>query len=669
MIRDVPKHVTGLPRRNALIAGGTLVALVAGATVVVANSRGPELTLVSEVTEGSVSTMITAKGVAAAAKTANLSFKTNNTIKTIDVKVGDKVKKGQKLGELDNTSLKQALLTAQGTLVQQQAALDLILNDVNPQGLQAIANRAKDVADQAKNNIDIRYKADKKVYERQNTTLKYDKAAIQAAKSNLDTNGCTRNGSTEPQQFPAPAPNVVPVPGPGVQSPTPFGVPTRPTFPNDPDQATAPQNSCRAAYNTYRLAQQKEFNDRSTFINSRENQKVNRGVLRSTYRTALQALATAQNTANIARVNRPNQILAQKALVANAQAGVLAAQSGLKNSFIYAPSDGTVTAIDGAVGEYTAGGNNLTPQTPLAPGTTARIPSVGQLASNDQKNPTNTNATNLSAVNPAGGAFMQLSDLNTFQVVAAYPEADAAKITPGSLAKVTFDAFPAAGYDGTVTSVSPTPVSGPGGASLYYATVLLNQAPPELKSGMAANLSVVVATVQNKAYVVPSNAVQTSGDETYVMIPGENGVPEKKVFTRGSVGDDNSQVMDGLKPGDKVLVPSTGPLPTSDDDAPDAPLGNQPVPVIYNPPAQAQPAPQAAAAPAAAPAAGMDPSMANDPALMGDPMLDGPDPLAGDGGMGSPAQGGQIMAPSGSANAGQAGVNPFAPQPAPAAGN
>lgn len=673
MARGFPSlNVKGVPKRNALIAGGTLVALVAGATVVVVKSQGPELTLTAQVTEGSVSKMITAKGVASAAKSANLSFKRGDNISSIDVKVGDKVKKGQKLGELGTGSVRQAVLSAQGTLIQQQAALDLILNDVNPTGLGEIYRRAKDVADQAKKNIEIRYAADKKVYQRQEDVLKFDRASIRSAEALLEADGCTQDGKAKAQQFPQPVANAAPVPGPGTPSLTPYGVPNRAVFPNDPDQTTGPQSKCQLDYAgttsppSLQVARKTYFTDRTAFINFRNNAKVNRGVLRQTYRTALQAQYTAYNTYNIARVNRPNQIIAQKALVANAQTNVITAQSGLKNSYVYAPSDGTVAAIDGVVGEFNAGGSNLTPNTPLAAGG-ARIPTVGPLAANDAR--TFSGGTQLSAVNPSGGVFMQLADLNTFSVVAAYPEADVAQITNGSLSKVTFDAFPGNEYDGTVTAISPTGVLGPEGKTMYYATVLLNKAPEQLRSGMAANVSVVVATVQNKAYVVPTNAVQTSGDETYVYTPGQDGTPEKKVFTRGAVGDDNTQVVDGLKPGDTVLVPSTGKLPVAGGDAPKAAADSQPVPVIFDNPPPAQAAPAAAPAPAAMPAGGMDPAMMGDPALAGDPMLDGPDSLGGGDAMSGPATGGQIATPQGSANAGQAGVNPFASQPAPSAGN
>jgi len=354
---------------------------------------------------------------------------------------------------------------------------------------------------------------------------------------------------------------------------------------------------------------------------------VNRGVLRATWRTALKDVEIAKNAANIARVNRPNQILQAKANVANAQSNVGAAQSALKDRYVYAPVDGVVTGIGNTVGEFSAGGNNLTPGTAVAPGGTARIPTSGPLASADQKN--FTNGAQLSAVSPIGSAFMQISDLNAFQVVAAYPEADVAQITPGSLSKVSFDALPGKDYDGTVTAVSPTGVAGPEGKTYYYATGLLNSAPDNIRSGMAANVSVTVATVENKAFVVPTSAVQGSDSSPYVYVPGPDGSPQKREFTKGKVGDDNTQVMDGLKPGDTVLVPETGALPKPDKDAyvPPAPAADQPVTVFLDKPPAPAPAPLPITPIAGVPGMpGADPMAAADPTMMDPTMGLGMDP-------------------------------------------
>jgi multidrug efflux pump subunit AcrA (membrane-fusion protein) len=552
-----------------------LALLVAGAaTVVVLSDPDPALTLTAQVTEGQVNKMVTARGTVSAAKTANLSFKAANTVKTVDVKVGDKVRKGQKLGEEDNSSARFALLVAQGTLAAQQAALDLILNDVNPQGLAKIADRWRDVADQQKKNVDLKVEQDQKAYRRLQGAVQFDRAAIRSAQAKLDSDGCTQDGVARP----------------GAALPPLFGAPARPVIPLDPTQTTGPQATCRADYAALQSARKQFFADRTAFLNAKKLRDFDEGDKRTNWRVALKDLETAKNAANIARVNRPNQILQARANVANAQANVAAAQSTVKNSYVYSPVDGVVTGIGNTVGEFSAGGNNLTPGTATAPGGTARIPTVGPLASADQKNLTGGNQ--LSAVNPIGNAFMQISDINAFQVIAAYPEADVAQITPGALAKVGFDALPGKDYDGTVTAINPTGVAGPEGKTFYYASVLLNSAPEQLRSGMAANVNVVVANVENKAYVVPTAAVRGDEDSSYVYVPGPDGKPHKQNFTKGKVGDDNTQVLMGLKPGDTVLVPETGTLPraSKDADVPPAPAAEQPMTINMDQP-KAAPAP------------------------------------------------------------------------------
>jgi multidrug efflux pump subunit AcrA (membrane-fusion protein) len=642
-------------RRNALVAA-PLALLVAGATVAVVRSDpGPELTLAAQVTEGSVNKMITSKGVVSAAKTANIGFKAANSVKTVDVKVGDKVKKGQKLGEQDNGGARFALLVASGTLSQQQAALDQILNDVNPAGLQKIADRAKDVADQAERNIEIRRNADIRAYNRLKELVRYDIQAIKSAKVKLDFDKCTEYGTSK------------------------YGVTASEltaAIPSAPATKTSRDQLCAADYAALQATRKTYFQDRTAFINAKKNIKVNEGVLRSTWRGALQTLDTARNTANIARVNRPTQILAQRALVANAQSNVAAAQSTVKNSYVYSPVDGVVTAISGTVGEFSAGGNNLVPTTPVAPGSAGRIPSTGLVADADRNNPSNTNGSLLSSVNPSGGAFMQISDLNSMSVVATYNEADVAGITNGSLAKVSFDALPGKDVDGSVTAVSPIGVPGPEGKTQYYATVLLNKTIPELKSGMSANVSVSVATVQNKAFVVPTSAVR-GGDEPYVMVPGPDGAPQKRTIVKGAIGDDNTEVKEGIKPGETVLVPETGRLPvaSADSTVPQV-AADRPMEVIFDAPKKVDPPPPLpvpAVTPLPAPAAAADPGvgampdLGSDPTLEADPSLTGADPSGG--GDGSLPMGGPAGPAAGGSAAQSGGINPFAPQPAPAPAN
>ena len=144
-------------KRSALISLPLTALMITGTTLLVV-AHGPggrPMTLTAKVDEGQVSTMVPARGVVSAAHTANLSFQSANTVRIVDVQVGEKVKKGQKLAELNTGGARRAILQAQGSLAQQQAALDLILNDVNAQGLRRSYERARAIANQARKNIDL----------------------------------------------------------------------------------------------------------------------------------------------------------------------------------------------------------------------------------------------------------------------------------------------------------------------------------------------------------------------------------------------------------------------------------------------------------------------------------------------------------------------------------
>lgn len=585
------------------------------------------MTLTAKVEQSDVSRMVTAKGVVSAVDTADLNFQAGDSISEVDVKVGDKVKSGQKLGQLSGGGLRRALAQAQQALAQQRAALNLLLDDYTVPGDYRIWQRAKDLVDQDLKNVKLKYWADQYATHRQAGSLRFDRQTLGPAKAQWDSD--LRSGACRPN-----------------------GQPVQPTLPTE----TA-ATYCGTDLAALRSAQQTLYNDQTTRGGDFRGAKVDRGGLLSTYQSDREAAVTAFANYNIAKYNRPNQIAAQQALVASALVDVGTALGNLENAYVYAPMDGTITAINGTLGEYNQGGNNLTPSTPLAPGGTAKIPTTGDLAGLDQKSLTGGQGPNLGLQNvlPGGNTFIQMADLSDFSVVAAFNQTDGAQINPGSAAKVAFDTFPGKTTDGTVTAVSPIATTAADGVPMYYATVLLNkdQIPPALKSGLTGNVSVVTSTIQNKALVVPTSAVARDDGQSYVQVPGPGGKPQKKMFTAGTVGDDNTQVVNGLKSGDTVFVPDSGPLPApADTKAPAEPTSRTLViDHPHKPPVTpAAPAPQASG-PAPAPAAAAD-TYPGDPGELPDP-----------GTTANKASG----AVNGNATPG--GVNPFAapaPRPAPA---
>ena len=496
-----------------------------------------------QVTEASVSKMASSKGSLAATKTTNLGFKVANTLKTINVKVGDKVKKGQLLAQEDNSSLEQALIQAQELLADQQANLALILNDVTVPGDRKIFEQARRVADDARRNIELKVKADQDTLDRARDVLRMDEETLEAAQKKAAADGCGPNGPLA-------------------------ALPT-----------AAETALCSADDAAVKSATTTVFNQRTTVITDEDNLRVDRGTLETTYATDLVTVRADENVYRIAATNRPSQIAIQQALLDDDQAAVVIGQNNLKNSYVYAPADATVTAVTGTVGEYMQCCGPQSPPSPLAPGSTAQIPDVGEAATSDRKNPGTLQGVDgletLRATAPSGGAFIQLSDLNTFQVVVPFAEADAVNIEPGSAAKLTFDALPGVEHDATVTSISPTGVDIDGVTS-YYATVLLTDVDSTLKSGLTTNVSVVTNTVKNQALVVPTPAVTTKGGKWFVETLGSDGKPQRVAFTPGKVGDDNTEVLSGLTKGQQVLLPPSGPLPQPRPQK--APLRSQTVP-------------------------------------------------------------------------------------------
>src|SRR5262245_44859213 len=65
---------------------------------------------------------VQASGNLNAFQSASLSWKTSGAIKTINVKIGDRVHKGDVLATLDNASVPQSVISAQADLIPAQQA-------------------------------------------------------------------------------------------------------------------------------------------------------------------------------------------------------------------------------------------------------------------------------------------------------------------------------------------------------------------------------------------------------------------------------------------------------------------------------------------------------------------------------------------------------------------
>ena len=143
-------------------------------------------------------------------------------------------------------------------------------------------------------------------------------------------------------------------------------------------------------------------------------------------------------------------------------------------------------------------------------------------------------------------------------VSAAFAEADAAKLSVGQVADVTFPAVSGVSVTAKVTAIAPTGTT-TNSVVTYPATITLDSVPAGVRLGQTADVSVTTASASGVLYL-PSQAVTvgaadgsgtTSGTVTVVGADGSQTLTQVVV---GVQGDSTTQIVSGVKAGDKALI-------------------------------------------------------------------------------------------------------------------
>lgn len=99
----------------------------------------------------------------------------------------------------------------------------------------------------------------------------------------------------------------------------------------------------------------------------------------------------------------------------------------------------------------------------------------------------------------------------------------------------------------TETSISMDPMK-----RAYYAEVEFDNSNAELKPGSSTEISILIYE-NDETVVVPRNLIQSSRDEKFVFVVEENKA-EKRILETGRENGLSVEVVDGLFPGDKLIV-------------------------------------------------------------------------------------------------------------------
>jgi HlyD family secretion protein len=134
-------------------------------------------------------------------------------------------------------------------------------------------------------------------------------------------------------------------------------------------------------------------------------------------------------------------------------------------------------------------------------------------------------------------------------------EIDVANIKLGQKVVISLDALPNAKFDGTVTSISLTPVVKPqnSGVVVYEVKVGFVGAPPvEAKSGMSVSVDIVTQEKKN-VMLVPNKSIKKNAQgQTTVNLVVNQKVEERPV-TLGLTDGTQTEVVSGLSEGDMIV--------------------------------------------------------------------------------------------------------------------
>lgn len=152
----------------------------------------------------------------------------------------------------------------------------------------------------------------------------------------------------------------------------------------------------------------------------------------------------------------------------------------------------------------------------------------------------------------SGTAFV-LVDTSTLFVDINVDEADIAAISVGLPVKVTLDALPDVELTGKVQRVSPVAVTSSTSVITYTVRIALDPTTVALKSGMTASAIFTVTNVKNVTRV--SNTylkVNKTYNQRTVYLIGRDGTTSVVPVTLGVQGTDYSEVIDGIRAGDRL---------------------------------------------------------------------------------------------------------------------
>ncbi len=151
-----------------------------------------------------------------------------------------------------------------------------------------------------------------------------------------------------------------------------------------------------------------------------------------------------------------------------------------------------------------------------------------------------------------GGAIV-LADLSDLYLDLTVDEVDVVRLKEGMPVEITLDALPGRSFRGHIDAIAPAATEA-GGVATYRVRVVLDERDPVLRAGMSANVEIEVERREN-VLLVPNAAVRRDRETGRAFVYRVVGDRVEEVEIRlGAQGETESEVLEGLQEGDRVVL-------------------------------------------------------------------------------------------------------------------
>ncbi len=264
----------------------------------------------------------------------------------------------------------------------------------------------------------------------------------------------------------------------------------------------------------------------------------------TTASAATGASATSSSGSGSSGATSTMTVAAAQASLDSAQLSVTSAEKDLAATTLRAPTAGTVTAVNGDVGTTVGGSSSSSSSSSSSGSGDATV--TGGLGGGGA-------STTSSSSSSSSSSFITLAQLSRFKMQVSLSESDIGSVKAGQPATVTVNAASGEKFSARVSQIgvlSSSSSSGTSSAVSYPVTLTLDQTSGHLKAGMSATADIVTSQVTGIA--VPSQALSGST----VTVEAADGTQSTQRVQTGVVGDSTTQIVSGLKVGDKLVVQS-----------------------------------------------------------------------------------------------------------------